>query len=126
MDKIFLRGLEVETIIGIHAWEQRAPRPLILDLEMGTDIREAASSDQVRDAIDYAAVTAAVVKFVLETQVGLLETLAERLARQLFQQFPILSLRLAINKPGAVPGVKAMGVEIDRRREDYAMCGFGG
>jgi dihydroneopterin aldolase len=126
VDKIFLRGLEVETIIGIHAWEQRAPRPLILDLEMGTDIREAASSDQVRDAIDYAAVTAAVVKFVLETQVGLLETLAERLARQLFQQFPILSLRLAINKPGAVPGVKAMGVEIDRRREDYAMCGFGG
>lgn len=124
MDKIFLRGLEVETIIGIHAWEQRAPRPLILDLEMGTDIREAASSDQVRDAIDYAAVSAAVVKFVSETQVGLLETLAERLARQLFQQFPILSLRLAINKPGAVPGVKAMGVEIDRRREDYAVCGF--
>lgn len=124
MDKIFLRGLEVETIIGIHAWEQRAPRPLILDLEMGTDIREAASSDQVRDAIDYAAVSAAVVKFVSEAQVGLLETLAERLARQLFQQFPILSLRLAINKPGAVPGVKAMGVEIDRRREDYAVCGF--
>ncbi len=126
MDKIFLRGLQVETIIGIHAWEQRAPRPLILDLEMGTDIRDAASSDHVRDAIDYAAVTAAVVKFVSETQVGLLETLAERLSRLLFQQFPILSLRLSINKPGAVPDVKAMGVEIERRREDYAACGFGG
>ncbi|MDM4770450.1 dihydroneopterin aldolase [Solimonas sp. SE-A11] len=123
MDKIFLRGLQVETIIGIHAWEQRAPRPLILDLEMGTDIREAASSDHVRDAIDYAAVTTAVVKFVSETQVGLLETLAERLSRHLFQQFPILSLRLGINKPGAVPDVKAMGVEIERRREDYAICG---
>ena len=123
MDKIFLRGLEVETIIGIHAWEQRAPRPLILDLEMGTDIREAASSDRLRDALDYAAVHAAVAKFVSETQVGLLETLAERLSRQLFQQFPILSLRLVINKPGAVPGVKAMGVEIERRREDYAACG---
>ncbi len=123
MDKIFLRGLQVETIIGIHAWEQRAPRPLILDLEMGTDIRDAASSDHVRDAIDYAAVTAAVVKFVSETHVGLLETLAERLSRLLFQQFPILSLRLSINKPGAVPDVKAMGVEIERRREDYAMCG---
>ena len=123
MDKIFLRGIEVETIIGIHAWEQRAPRPLILDLELGTDIRDAASSDHVRDAMDYAAVHALVVKFVGETQVGLLETLAERLSRQLFQQFPILSLRLSINKPGAVAGVKAMGVEIDRRREDYAACG---
>jgi len=123
VDKIFLRGIEVETIIGIHAWEQRAPRPLILDLELGTDIRDAASSDHVRDAMDYAAVHALVVKFVGETQVGLLETLAERLSRQLFQQFPILSLRLSINKPGAVAGVKAMGVEIDRRREDYAACG---
>lgn len=124
MDKIFLRGLEVETLIGIHAWEQVTPRPLILDLEMGTDIREAASSDRVRDTIDYAAVTAMVVEFVGKTHVGLLETLAERLSRQLFQQFPILSLRLAINKPGALSGVKAMGVEIDRRREDYAACGY--
>lgn len=124
MDKIFIRGLTVETLIGIHAWEQRTPRPLIFDLELGTDIREAASSDNVRDAIDYQAVSEAVAKFAQDNPVGLLETLAERLSRQLFRQFPILSLKLSINKPGAVAGVKAMGVEIDRRREDYSACGF--
>jgi dihydroneopterin aldolase len=124
MDKIFIRGLTVETLIGIHAWEQRTPRPLIFDLELGTDIREAASSDNVRDAIDYQAVSEAVAKFTQDNPVGLLETLAERLSRQLFRQFPILSLKLSINKPGAVAGVKAMGVEIDRRREDYSACGF--
>jgi len=124
MDKIFIRGLTVETLIGIHAWEQRRPRPLIFDLELGTDIREAASSDNVRDAIDYQAVSEAVAKFTQDNPVGLLETLAERLSRQLFRQFPILSLKLSINKPGAVAGVKAMGVEIDRRREDYSACGF--
>ncbi len=124
MDKIFIRGLTVETLIGLHAWEQRTPRPLIFDLELGTDIREAASSDNVRDAIDYQAVSEAVAKFTQENPVGLLETLAERLSRQLFRQFPILSLKLSINKPGAVAGVKAMGVEIDRRREDYSACGF--
>jgi dihydroneopterin aldolase len=124
MDKIFIRGLTVETLIGIHAWEQRTPRPLIFDLELGTDIREAASSDHVRDAIDYQAVSEAVAKFSKDNPVGLLETLAERLSRELFRQFPILSLKLSINKPGAVAGVKAMGVEIDRRREDYSACGF--
>ena len=124
MDKIFIRGLTVETLIGIHAWEQRTPRPLIFDLELGTDIREAASSDNVRDAVDYQAVSEAVAKFTQENPVGLLETLAERLSRQLFRQVPILSLKLSINKPGAVAGVKAMGVEIDRRREDYSACGF--
>jgi len=126
MDKIFIRGLEVETIIGVHAWEQRTPRPLIFDLELSVDIREAAASDRVRDAVDYAAVVAAVSGFAQKNPVALLETLAERLSRQLFQQFPILGLRMAINKPGAVAGVKAIGVEIDRRREDYAACGFGG
>ena len=104
MDKIFLRGLQVETIIGIHAWEQRAPRPLILDLVMGTDIREAASSDHVRDAIDYAAVTAAVVKFVSETQVGLLETLAAEVAERMTGQEPA-----PIPEPDSPPASATLG-----------------
>lgn len=124
MDKIFIRGLEVETIIGVHAWEQRTPRPLLLDLELGLELREAAASDRVRDAVDYQAFSEAVAGFVQSQPVALLETLAERLARQLFQQFPLLTLRLTITKPGAVANVKAVGVEIERRREDYAACGW--
>jgi dihydroneopterin aldolase len=123
MDKIFIRGLEVETIIGMHGWERQLPRPLILQLELGMDARNAAASDQVRDAIDYDAVTQAVRRVVAQAQPQLLETLAEKLARSLFDSYPILSLKLAIDKPGAVAGVKSIGVEIDRRREDYAVCG---
>lgn len=123
MDKIFIRGLEVETIIGVHGWERQLERPLIFDLDLGTDTREAASSDRVRDAIDYAAVAEAVTAIAKQQQPALLETLAEHIARKLFSEFPILSLRLAIHKPGAVPGMKSVGVEIDRRREDYAVCG---
>lgn len=123
MDKVFLRGLEVETIVGIHAWERQLKRPLLFDLELGVDTREAASSDRVRDAVDYAAVAGAVTKLAEAEQPALLETLAERIARQLFNDFPIQTLRLSVSKPGAVAGVKSVGVEIDRRREDYAVCG---
>lgn len=123
MDKVFIRGLEVETIVGIHAWERQLKRPLLFDLELGVDTREAASSDRVRDAVDYAAVSEAVVKLAEAEQPALLETLAERVARRLFEEFPIQTLRLALNKPGAVAGVKAVGIEIERRREDYAVCG---
>ncbi|NGY04784.1 dihydroneopterin aldolase [Solimonas terrae] len=123
MDKVFIRGLEIETIIGIHGWERQLPRPLILNLEMGVDTRDAAASDQVRDAVDYDAVTQAVRRVAGKEQPGLLETLAEKIARALFDSYPILSLKLAIDKPGAVAGVKAVGIEIDRRREDYAVCG---
>lgn len=123
MDKIFIRGLRVETIIGIYDWERTLLRPLIFDLELGFDTREAASSDRMRDSIDYAAVGQTVRDIALSLKPQLLETLAEKIARALFDGFPILSLRLSIDKPGAIPDVKAVGVEIDRRREDYAVCG---
>lgn len=123
MDTIFIRGLQVETIIGIYDWERTLVRPLIFDLELGTDTREAAASDRMRDSIDYAAVGQAVRDIALNLKPQLLETLAETIARALFNQFPILSLRLSIDKPGAIPDVKGVGVRIDRRREDYAVCG---
>jgi dihydroneopterin aldolase len=122
MDKIFIRGLKVETIIGVYDWERHVPRPLIFDLEMGADFNAAAASDHVRDAIDYAAVMETVKTISTEYQPALLEALAEKLARALFKDFPILSLKLTIHKPGAIP-VQDVGVEIDRRREDYAVCG---
>jgi dihydroneopterin aldolase len=123
MDKVFIRGLQLEGIVGIHAWERQLPRPLRFDLDLGVDTREAASSDQVRDAVDYAAVAEAVARIVAERQPALLETLAESVAHTLFERFPIQSLRLTVHKPGAVPDTQSVGVEIDRRREDYAVCG---
>lgn len=123
LDTVFIQALQIETIIGIHAHEQNAPRPLLIDLEMGTDIRAAASSDRIRDAIDYSAVAEAIIRLAAERRFQLLETLAETLARMLFERFPIASLRMTIGKPGAVDAARTVGVRIDRRREDYAACG---
>lgn len=123
MDKIFIQGLQVQTIIGVHAWEQQAPRPLVLDLEMAWDTREAAASDHLRDTLDYHAIATLATNFARDSRVQLLETFAERLARQLFEHTALLSLRLRIGKPGAVEGVQTVGIEIERRREDYAVCG---
>lgn len=123
MDKVFIRALEIQTHIGVNAWEHHIRRPLILDLDLGCDTREAAASDHIRDALDYHAVCTTLMALVDEQQFQLLETFAETAARRLFELFPITSLRLTVNKPGAVPAAKTVGVEIERRREDYAVCG---
>lgn len=123
IDTVFISQLEIETIIGVHAWEQHAPRPLVLDLELGVDLRHAAASDEIRDAVDYKAVSDEIVALTRARQFRLLETLAETLARRLFERFPIQTLRLTIGKPGAVPEARTVGVRVDRRREDYAVCG---
>jgi dihydroneopterin aldolase len=123
MDHILISGLKVETIIGVHAWEMHLPRPLLIDLELGLDLRPAAASDRLRDALDYKMVADEVRAFVAGNQFRLLETLAEGIARLLFERHAILSLDLSIAKPGAVAEAKSVGVRIERRREDYAVCG---
>ncbi|MCX7059736.1 MAG: dihydroneopterin aldolase [Gammaproteobacteria bacterium] len=124
LDTVFITALHVETVIGVHAFEQIAPRPLILDLEMGFDIREAAASDRIRDAVDYSAVADAIIQLAAGRRFQLIETLAETIARMVFERFPITTLRLSIGKPGAIDTAKTVGVRIDRRREDYAACGM--
>jgi dihydroneopterin aldolase len=116
MDTVFIHGLEVRTLIGIHAWERELKRPLVIDLDLGVDTRAAASSDQVTDAVNYAAVSERVREIALTLQPALLETLAEKIADALLAEFTIEQVRVSISKPGAVAGVKAVGVRIERAR----------
>lgn len=120
MDTIFIRGLRIDAVIGIHDWERRVQRPLIFDLALGLDTRAAAASDAMQDAVDYAAVAQVVRDVLAAGQPQLLETLAQRLARELFARFPIQALKLLIDKPGAIADVKGVGVEINRVRADFA------
>lgn len=116
MDSIYLRGLRVDTIIGIHDWERTLRRPLVFDVELETDTRPAAQSDRMEDSIDYAAVRETIVELAQQLQPQLLETLAERIAEALFARFPVQALRLNIDKPGAVPDVQGVGIRIERQR----------
>ncbi len=115
-DCIFLRGLEVECIIGFIDWERRVPQPLVIDLELPVDCARAAVSDQVGDTVDYKSVAKRVLAFVGESQFHLVETLAERLAQTLLQEFPLDWVRLSINKPGAIRHSRDVGVRIERQR----------
>ena len=80
MDMIFIRDLHIETLIGVHSWERQARRNLLLDLELGTDIRAAAASDQLADTLDYQAVAERIAAFAIASEFQLVETLAERIA----------------------------------------------
>ena len=114
MDIIFLRGLAIETIIGIYDWERETRQTVVLDLEMAWDIAPAAASDSIADALDYKAVSKRVIKFVEESSFFLVETLAERVARLLLDEFSVPWVRLTLNKKGAIRGASDVGVLIER------------
>lgn len=114
MDIIYLKDFRIETIIGIYAWEQAIAQRLSLDIEVGTDINAAAISDDIADTLDYASLADSLNQFISSQQFKLLETLAQQTADFLHQKFNITWLRLKINKLGAVPNAKEVGVVIER------------
>jgi dihydroneopterin aldolase len=114
MDIIFLRGLKIETIIGIYEWERRIRQTILLDLEMATDIRKAAASDAIEDTLDYKALSKRVTQFVENSDYFLVETLAERIAEVILTEFPTPWVRITLNKKGAISGASDVGIVIER------------
>lgn len=117
MDTIQIRGLKVETLIGVHDWERKLPRPLLIDLELATDASRAAAKDKIADALDYDAVATAAVKFVEASRLQLIETLAEQLAATLQKEFALPWLRLTVHKPGAIGAAQDVSVTIERGKK---------
>jgi dihydroneopterin aldolase len=113
-DRVFIEDLRIETVIGIYDWEREIRQTVSLDLEMVFDIRHAASSDNIDDALNYKAVAKRLIQFVEASRFQLVESLAEQCAAIVLNEFPVTSLRLKLRKPGAVRGSSAVGVIIDR------------
>ena len=119
MDKIFLRQLRIETVIGIWEWERRMTQTVSLDLEMATDVRRAARADAIEDALNYKDVATRVVEHVQSSKFDLVESLAEAVARLVVVEFDVAWARISVAKPGAIEGAREVGVVIERTTEDY-------
>ena len=77
MDKIFIRALKTEAIIGIFDWERQVKQTVLIDIEIAADVRKAALSDSIEDTLNYKRVAKRVLSFVEASQFHLVETLAE-------------------------------------------------
>ena len=116
MDSVFIETLTIETVSGIFDWEREIRQSVSLDLEMDFDIRQAAASDSIEDTLDYKSVAKRLIRFVEQSEFQLVETLAERCAEIVLNEFPVEHLKLKLSKPGAVRGSSAVGVIIERSR----------
>lgn len=114
MDIIFLGGLEIETVIGIYEWERTIKQKIILDIEMGFDIRKAAASDDIAYTLDYKTISDRLINFVENSQYFLVETLIEEIAGILRREFAIPWVKVTLNKKGAISRARDVGIIIER------------
>ena len=115
MDKLFIRGLQLKTTIGCLNWEKQILQTVIIDLEMGVDCAHISKSDDIAATLDYVKLSDDLKRFAGEAKFDLIETLVEKMATFIHQHYPdIKHLKLTLEKPGALPGAKTVGVVIER------------
>ena len=114
MDKVHIKNLEVEAIIGIFQWEREVKQIISVDIEMDFDNKKAASSDDIEDALDYKKVGKRVSAFIQGSKAKLVVSLAEKVALMILQEFPVSRLVLTLSKPGALRGSESVGISITR------------
>ena len=117
-DLVSVRDLAVAAVIGVHYWEREIEQTLLVSVEMAADVRTAAASDNLADALDYSAVAEAVAAVLREGRFRLIETAAERVAERLLADFRLPWLRLELRKPiTSAPTPYTAAITIERSRE---------
>jgi len=114
VDIVYIKALQVETVIGIYDWEREIRQRVVLDLEMGTDIRQAALTEDIESTLNYKSVSDRLVEFVSASEFLLVETMAEEIAALVMQEFSVPWLRLKVGKPDAIAAAEDVGVVIER------------
>lgn len=116
MDKIFIRALKTEAIIGIFDWERQVRQTVVIDIELSADIRKAALTDAIADTLNYKGVAKRVLAFVAASEFRLVETLAEHIAMLILEEFGVVWVSIVLSKPGAVRSSREVGVALERDR----------
>ena len=116
-DRIFVRDLLVRAILGVNPEERVNRQDVLVNLEMVSDVRAAAASDRIEDAVNYRSITKRVIERVESGSDRLVERLVEDLAAMILAEFPVEEVTVRVEKPGALRFARSVGIEITRRRD---------
>lgn len=114
--RVFVRGFELIGSIGVYEHEKRYEQRILVSLELDVEDTYDGRSDRLEHVLDYGVLVETVTRLVQEEHVQLLETLAERIARQCLSDARVKHVRVRLEKPEVLPSVRSVGIEIDRGR----------
>lgn len=117
-DLVSIEGLKVDAVIGIYEWEKNTRQPLLIDIDMAWNNRVAGHSDDIRDALDYEAVSNQVVALVKRQPFELIERVAEECAAMIIGTFNVQWLKIRVSKPTALKHAQTVAVQIERGTRD--------
>ncbi|WP_292981578.1 dihydroneopterin aldolase [Nitrosomonas sp.] len=117
MDVIFLKEFRIKTLIGIYPWERKIPQTIELNIEIALPSQQASKSDRIEDALDYSQVVHKISTTLHQQHFSLLETLTENIAQLILTEFGSPRVKVSAAKLNVIPGVKQLGICIERSRQ---------
>lgn len=118
-DQIEIQDLLVRGIIGVNDWERQQPQDILVNVILFADLRRAGESDDIDDTVNYRSVTKQLIEHIEAGQRFTIEALAADIARICLKQPGVTRVRVRVEKPGALRFARSVGVEIERRAEDF-------
>ncbi len=115
-DRIFIRNLEIDAILGVLPQERTTAQKVVVNLELETDTRKAAESRDLTDTVDYAALAAAIKTLVQTAEHLLVESLVEDIADLTLADSRVSGVTVTVAKPAALEDAEQVGVTIYRCR----------
>ena len=116
MDKVIIKDLLAQGIIGISDAEREKPQDILINVELYADLRLPGISDDIQDCINYSTVAMKIQKHVETAMRFTVEALAEDIAQLCLQDHRVSRVLVRVEKPGAVLFTRSTGVEIERCR----------
>ncbi len=118
-DRITIRDLLVRGIVGINPDERTNRQDILVNVTMWADLRPAATSDDIADAVNYRTVAKALIHHIEKAEPQLVERLATDLIKICFEIDPrVQAVELSVEKPAALRFGRSVGVTLYRQRQD--------
>lgn len=117
LDKVLIEDLAIEAVVGIYAWERKVPQLILISMELAHDNSIPARTQKIEDTLDYKEIADRVTAFVVEKKFELLETMAEKVASLVMQEFSVAWLKLSCKKPTVMSQARSVGVCIERGKK---------
>jgi len=116
MDKTFIKDLVARGIIGVNEWERENPQEILINITVFTDTRQAATSDDLADCVDYSSLARKAQNHAETAARFTVEALANDLAAICLEQELVQKVIVRVEKPGAVRFAASAGVEVERAK----------
>ena len=116
-DKIHIRQLRANCIIGTRPKERVTRQDIGISLELECDLSGAGQTDSIEDTVDYVDIRDQVVTLAESSTFYLIETLADRIAKLCLADARISGVRVTVDKMTALTGAHSVAVDIYRPKE---------